>query len=570
MKRINVFELIIILIFFGLGLGLFKLQIIQGKNYKNLSSKNCIRLLSKAGARGRIFDRDKNVIADNRLSYDLIILPQELEWHDEALREISRILDKNYSSLKSEFQNGRLSSLPFTLAEDIDVKKAIALEELKNRFSGIIIQPQPIRDYPYSRLACHVLGYVSGIDQWRLTKLADYGYDTKDTVGFGGVEEKYDYLLRQDEGGSSMLVDSVGNFIRLLGFKPPSNGMDLELTLQLKIQKIAEDSLSGSKGCVIIMEPYSGEIIAMASYPDFDPSIFISKMNSSIERLLNDPDSPLVNHAISATYPAGSLFKLVVATAALETEKINSSTSFLCEGGLYIGRQKFACWDTHKSQNIVEAIAHSCNVFFFRTGILTGAQAIHDYAMKFGLSKPTNLDLPYEYGGFIPSPLWSKIYKFKKWYDGDTANLSIGQAEVLVTPLQMTRLMAVFANRGFLVTPYILKAAGGKELSKQKRRTVKLNLDEYCMKLINRGLREAISDPGGTANVLSSLPIEIAGKTGTAQAPPGSPHGWFIGYYPYKKPKYVICVFLERGRAGYYSCLVAKRIIEEMLKEGLI
>ncbi|MCM8789427.1 MAG: penicillin-binding transpeptidase domain-containing protein, partial [Candidatus Omnitrophica bacterium] len=176
---------------------------------------------------------------------------------------------------------------------------------------------------------------------------------------------------------------------------------------------------------------------------------------------------------------------------------------------------------------------------------------------------------PYEASGFVPSPMWKKIHKFKKWYDGDTANLSIGQAEVLVTPLQMTRMMAFFANGGYLVTPYVLKSVGGRDLPKQKKK-IKLNFNDYNIRLINEGLRETISDPAGTANVLSGLGVEIAGKTGTAQAPPRPAHGWFLGYFPYKKPKYVLCVFLEHGHSGYYSCLVAKRIIEEMIRQGLI
>jgi penicillin-binding protein 2 len=473
--------------------------------------------------------------------------------------------------LKEAFKNSFISlSIPVTVAKNIDVKKAMALEQLKMDLPSIIIQPRPQRSYPYGRLASHIIGYVNEIDRWRLTRLADYGYKTKDIVGFGGVEEKYDYYLRQEEGGLSVEVDHKGKFVRILGFKPPRQGKDMELTLDLKIQKIAEESLKGKKGSVIVMDPYSGAIISMASYPDFNPSVFVDKTGSSIPYLFNNPEAPLINRAISATYPPGSAFKVIVATAALETKKINLHTAFLCSGGTLVGRQEFACWNTHGSHSIIGAIAHSCNVFFYKTGLLLGAQAIHDYALKFGLSHPIPFELPYEASGFVPSPLWRKINRFKNWYDGDTANLSIGQGELLVTPLQMTRVMAVFANQGYLVTPYIVKSIDGRDLSLYQKKPLKFPLRKDTLNYIREGLREAVSDPKGTGNVLSSLTVSVAGKTGTAQAPPGQPHAWFIGFFPFKEPKYVIGVLLEHGGPGYYSCLIAKRIIEEMIKEGLI
>jgi penicillin-binding protein 2 len=235
-----------------------------------------------------------------------------------------------------------------------------------------------------------------------------------------------------------------------------------------------------------------------------------------------------------------------------------------------VGRQEFSCWNTHNQQNLIAAIAHSCNVFFYRTGLLLGAQVIHDYAVKFGLSRPTSFELPYEVGGFVPSPLWRKINKFRNWFDGDTANLSIGQGDCLVTPLQMARVMAVFANGGYAVTPYIVKAIDGRDISIYQRKIVNLSLKTTTIDYIRQGLREVILDPGGTGKVLSDLSVSTAGKTGTAQVPSSQPHAWFIGFFPFKNPKFVICVFLERGGPGYFSCILAKHIIEAMINEGLI
>jgi penicillin-binding protein 2 len=569
--RKKIVNLSVVLIFLFLSLGLLNLQVLQSVNFKELSEKNCIRLLPQEGARGKILDRNGVLIAGNAISYDAMILPEDKDKIEKALVNAARVLATDLKDLKNRFKAGYVAPfLPVAIAKNIDLKKAIALEELKLDLPNIVIQPHPVRYYPYGRLACHILGYLNEIDHWRLTKLADYGYKTKDIVGFGGVEEKYDYYLRQEEGALSVEVDHRSRFVRVLGFRPPRNGRDIQLTLDLKIQQIVEDYLRDRVGSIVIIDPYSGQIIAMASSPDFNPSIFINKSQQSIEDILENLDAPLINRSISSAYPAGSVFKLIVATAALEKRKINLSTTFFCPGSIHIGRDKFACWDMHSTQDLVNAITHSCNVFFYRTGLLTGAQLIHDYALKFGFAKTTSIDLPYEAGGFVPDPLWKRIYRFKHWFDGDTANLSIGQGDLLVTPLQVARMMAVFANGGYLVNPYIVKSVDGKDISGEKKRSIPLSLKPVTIEAIRRGLRNVVDSPTGTASILSSLAVPVAGKTGTAQVSQGAPHGWLVGFFPYKKPKFVICVFLEHGGSGLAASILTKQIIERMIEEGLI
>jgi penicillin-binding protein 2 len=237
---------------------------------------------------------------------------------------------------------------------------------------------------------------------------------------------------------------------------------------------------------------------------------------------------------------------------------------------MQIGRRKFKCWDTHNVQDLFNAIAHSCDVFFYHTGLLAGPQLIHDYALKFGLGKPAGIDLPYEASGFVSDPLWKRIRRFQGWFDGDTANFAIGQGDLLVTPLQMARLMSAFASQGMLPEPYLVKAINGQDISRYQKRISRLNLKEKNIGDIRKGLKMAVSDPKGTANSLSGLAIAVAGKTGTSQVAAGQPHAWFAGFFPFIRPRYVICVFLEHGGSGYYSTLLAKQIIEAMLKEGLI
>ncbi len=569
--RNKIIVIFIISIFSFLVLGLVNLQLIHGRKFKELSNQNCIRLLTQLGARGKILDRQGKVIVGNRLSYDVLILPQDEKQVNLALDKLSRVLSVSYAELKDIFKKEYLSSsIPVAVIRNIDVKKAIILEELKLNFPAIVIQPHPVRDYPYNRLACHLVGYLNEIDHWRLTKLGDYGYKTKDIVGFGGIEERYDYYLRQEEGALSVEVDQRGSFIRLLGFKPPKNGKDVQLTLDLKIQKIVEENLGDRKGSVIIMDPNNGEIIAMVSSPGFSPAAFIKKSGAYMAGLFNNPDAPLLNRAISGVYPAGSVFKVVVASSGLETGKINLGTTFLCTGSIYVGRKEFSCWSTHGEQNLLMAIAHSCNVFFYRTGLLTGAQNLHDYALKFGLSRTTSIDLPYEACGFVPSPLWKRLSQFKSWFDGDTVNFAIGQGDLLVTPIQITRVMAVFANSGHLVNPYLVKAVDNQDICAYQRKSARVPIKKSTIDAVGQGLRKVVSDPSDTGNILSGLAVEVAGKTGTVQVPHGQPHAWFAGFFPYKNPKFVICVFLEHGGSGQASCRLARQIIEMMTQEGSI
>ena len=571
MIRIKIITFLVASLFLLLIFGLFNLEAIQGKKLRGLSNKNRIRLLAQPGARGKIFDRDGEVIVDNKLSYDVMISPQESQEREETLAIVSRVLGVSQKDLKDKFKKNYISvSLPVVIANNIDIKKAIALEELKPDLTGVMIRPNPKRHYPYNRLAAHVIGYLNEIDRWRLTRLADYGYKTKDIVGFGGVEERYDYYLRQEEGGLSVEVDHRGRFMRVLGFKPPKNGKDIRLTINLKIQKIVESNLADRKGSVIIMDPHTGEVIAMASSPGFNPSIFVDKNSSSISGIFKNRDAPLINRSISASFPPASVFKLISATAGLETKKISLSKTFVCTGSTFVGRRQFNCWSEHGEQNLIQAITHSCDVFFYKTGLILGPQIIHDYALKLGLGKSSSFELPYETEGFIPSALWRKMNKFQNWYEGDTANLVIGQGDVLVTPLQVARMMAVFANKGYLVTPYIVKAIDGKDVTSYQRRFSNLGLKEGTVENIRLGLRDVVVDATGTGNVLSGLPVSVAGKTGTAQAPPGSSHAWFAGFFPFKNPRFVICVFLERAGPGYVSCVLTKEIIEAMVKEGLL
>ena len=566
--RIGIAALLLAVIFLFIAAGIFNLQAIHGREFRDLSNNNCIRLLPQAGSRGRILDRQGRVIAGNRLSYDAMILPQDRQQLDKTLSAMASALGTDTGVLRQRLKNGYVAAfVPVTLEKNIGLKKAVILGELKSDYGNIIIQPRPKRDYPYGNLASHVLGYLNEIDHWRLTKLKDYGYKTKDIVGFGGVEEKYDYYLRQEDGAQSIQVDHRGKFICTLGYRPPVDGKDIQLTIDVKAQQLAEEALGERKGSIILMDPNDGAVFAMASSPGFDPGLFVDKPASALAGL---SDSALVNRAISSAYPAASVFKLVVASAGLETGKINLATTYSCSGGMKIGNREFKCWDVHHEEDLAAAIAHSCDIFFYHTGLLLGPQALHDYAVKFALSKPTGFDLPYEVSGFVPDPLWKKITRFQKWFDGDTANFSIGQGDLLVTPLQICRLVAVFANNGTLVTPYVIQNIAGKDMSASHKNYPRVPVKKSAINYVRQDLRKVVSDRAGTAAVLSGLAVSVGGKTGTAEAGGDKTHGWFAGFFPFNQPQFAICVFLEDNGSGHAASVAAKQVIEGMVNEGLV
>ncbi len=569
--RLKFLEIIIVMVFIFLLSWLFNMQVVNGDKFISLSDKNCIRLIPQEGKRGDILDRNGQLLVGSTISYDLLILPQDKSNLDFTLNALSSVLLVPFNELKDRYKKNYISkNMPVVIAKNIDRQKALMLEELKFNYDGVRVQPRPIRYYPYGSLAAHLIGYLSQIDQWRLTKLEFYGYKVRDIVGYGGIEEKYDYYLRQEDGGVSQEVDHRGKLTRLLGYKPPKSGKDIQLTIDYKIQKIVEDSLENRKGSVVMMDPNTGEIIALASGPTFDPSIFVKKKSNDIVNLYRDTAAPMLNRAISGTYPPGSVFKVVDAVAALELNKVTPDTSYFCPGYLAVGKRNFKCWSTHNDQNLEAALAHSCDVYFYKIGLSVTPNVLHDYSSKFGLGKVSGVELPYENSGFIPSPLWKKITHFQNWYDGDTANFSIGQGAVMTSPLQLARLMAVFANDGKLVTPYLVKSIEGKDVTKSHRKISDLHVKSATIEAVRKGLRAVVAWDTGTSNILSTMPVSVAGKTGTAQTSRNENHAWFVGFFPYDNPKYVISVFLERGGHGYLCCVLAKQIIETMNAQGLL
>ncbi|MBU2251393.1 MAG: hypothetical protein KKH25_03985, partial [Candidatus Omnitrophica bacterium] len=492
------------------------------------------------------------------------VIPYQIESSREglfaALSEFSgsslKTLDKSYrKNFQSYFS-------PVDIITDVDKAKALAIKE---KFSdSVVVITRPQRYYPNSYQLAHVLGYVKEAKAF-YQELKNYGYSPLERVGINGVEQVYDAYLRGAEGGKLIEVDSRGRIMGFLGEQLPQKGKDITLTVDSRIQLAADSALGQQKGALILMDSQDGGILALCSKPYFNPNDFISGKN--IQAVFNDPGSPLLNRAYQATFPIGSTFKPIMATAALEEGKITPASSFNCSGEFHLGRAAFRCWTIHGIQNLYEALAHSCNVYFYNLGMILGPEPITDWAGKFGLNSLTGIDLPSEKSGFVPSRQWKQKEIKSVWYPGDTVNFSIGQGYLLASPLAIMRAMNVFANGGYLVRPHLIKEIDSIDSGISTR--AYLGISEKNLQAVRQGLREAVLRDDGSAHILQRLNLKFSGKTGTAQNS-GKAHGWFTGFFTYQDKTYTICVFIEHGGASYEAVKIAYYFLKSVIENNLL
>ena len=570
--RLKIIKLVIASFFLVLIVGLFHLQIIKGKEYYELSRYNCIRIVPIEGNRGRILDRNGIVLADTRVSFDAVIISQEIKNKKELFSFLSKTLEIDRDVLLRIFKEKSAAPfVPVVIQEDIDQKKAVILEENKFRFPGLFVNVGAKREYPFGEIGSHVLGYVSRINQDKVKKFKDYGFTIQDVTGYSGVEEYYDNFLRGQDGGFQVEVNNRGEQVRLLGMREPVKGQDIVLGIDARIQKIAGNLLSDKKGAIVVLDLDTGEVIGMVSAPSFDPSIFtdISKSRKKARLFLNS-SAPMMNRAISGQYPPGSAFKIPMAIAALDQKKISTDKTFLCNGSYLLGRRSFNCSHSHGIQNFTEAVAHSCNVYFYNVGLLLGPKAMEEYAYLFGFGIPTNIDLPYEKSGLIPDSKKTFKRSGRSWSKGDTLNFSIGQGDVLTTPIQLVNMIATVARDGKEITPHVMVSTGDVD-NKKLILSRDIDIPKEYFEDVKVGMKAAVGDYTGTAHLLAMSNILVLGKTGTAQTSQGKRHhSWFVGFCPETNQKIAFCVLLEHGGSSYYACRVAKKLLTRMRKEKII
>lgn len=548
----NIFKIVIYLSFAFLAANLFSLQIIKYSVYKKRSLGNIIRIIPLQAPRGLIYDRNGKPLVDNRISFDLAVIEQETDDVDKTLQNLSKLCGIPYDKLKKSYKKNHIAPfIPTVVAQDLDKRKAFYIDERITSVPGAILSSNIRRDYKYANVMSHITGYVGKIDVTEYRALKGYGYKVREYVGKAGLEKQYNSYLRGEDGGIQVEVDALSRQVKQLGYKSPQKGKDIHLTVDIDLQELADMLLSEEKGAVIVMDTKKGEILALASSPNFDPNLFVDP-DKEKQRLatLRGENFPMLNRAISSAYPPGSTFKVVVASAALTNESVDEQTEFHCSGAYRIGNARFRCWrrDGHGTQNIKEALTHSCNVFFYNVGRLLGVDTMHQYAMMFGLGRQTGVDLPAEASGLVPSSFWKRINVGERWRPGDTLNFAIGQGFLLITPIQALRMITYIANSGFAPRPYLVKRIGDIKIKEEIRNRMAIKNNKF--NIVNNALHDVVNDTTGTGQRAKVEGLNICGKTGTAQVTGADEHAWFIGYVPSDNPKVSFIIFLEHGGSG--------------------
>jgi len=569
--RLKIIRIIIIVLFLMIVAELFYVQIIRGRFYYNLSVNNRIRVVPLEGWRGRIMGRRGEILADNKISYNVMVTPQEIKDMEGLFSFLSAVLGMDQARLTAIYRERKFTPFtPVTLAENIPRDKAIVIEENKFRFPSLFIQESFKRYYPLRYNSTHILGYVGKINRSRIEQVKEYGYSPPSLIGYSGVEEFYDPQLRGGDGGLQIEVNSRGQQVRLLSLREPTKGQDITLTIDTAIQQIAMELLADKTGTIVVMDTQNGEVLGLVSSPAYDPNYFIEKeYNSQLKRILSHPKSPLLNRAINGQFPPGSVFKIPVALAALDSKKITQHTTFSCPGYFEYGGVVFGDTCQYASQNLIESIAHSCNVYFYHLGLMLGAEGIYKYARALGLGELTNVDLPYEKPGFLPNRR-NYLDRRKPWYAGNTINMSIGQGDVLTTPLQLVKMMSTVSREGIEVQPHLIKKIGEREVNQYNAQS-QLKISKAVFEIIKQGMRATVTDPAGTAHDLNMPQVYVAGKTGTAQSSSNKEHhAWFVGYAQGDVRNIAFCVLLEHGGSSHNATFIARDLLLMMRQEQLL
>jgi penicillin-binding protein 2 len=565
---------VIITLFGLLGARLFWLQIIQGSVYRDQAENNSIRVVPQRAPRGLIYDRNLQVLAGNVPNLSLGLIPAELLRHpdrvEEVLLDISRLLKLDLKIVKQKFEQQKQRPFaPARLLTDIDRQIVTSFEEKKQNLPGAVILTDSKRIYPQIT-AAHVLGYVGEITQRQLELKKSEGYRMGDMFGQSGIERIYDEFLRGEDGGRQVRIDAAGRELGVLKQREPVGGNNLVLTLDLALQMAAEEVLGSRTGAIVALDPRNGEILALVSKPDFDPGIFSGRVSPRRwNQLLKDRGKPMANRALQGLYPPGSVFKLVTAASGLASGLITPQDRFECLGIYWISTWPYRCWKEigHGQVNLNQALAESCDVYFYQVGLRVRVQQLYEAALSFGLGKQTGIDLPGEVSGLVPNSIWKEQTQHMPWFPGNTVMMSIGQGYLLTTPLQLAVMTAAVANGGMIYKPHLLKKA-----INVKNQTVfekipeilnRLDLDPEFFGLLRQGMVDAVHSHRGTAWRSRMEGLEIAGKTGTSQNPHGQDHAVFVCFAPADNPQVAIAVLVENsGDGGLIAAPMARRLLE--------
>jgi len=571
---------------------LWFLQIIKGPMYRVKSENNRIHLQSIPPFRGLIMDRNGELLVDNRPSYDLYVIPEDIKAPEELLQKVKPLisLDQTQSEgFLKKIKTGR-SFNPVLLKKNMSREELAVIEANLFNLPGVFIEVSSQRNYIYDTFASHIIGYLGEINERQL-KSGKYMENRQgDLIGQYGIEGIWQNELNGRSGGRQVEVDAVGRKLRTISEKPPEPGYNIYLTIDKGLQLLAEESLKDKTGAVVAIDPNNGEVLALASSPVFEPKKFVTGIKKEEWNLLvGSKESPLQNRVIRGQYPPGSIYKIIVALAGLEEGVIDPKEEVFCPGYYKLGDHSFGCWKKggHGSVNLYTALRDSCDVYFYRTGRKLGIDRIAHYSRMFGLGKKTGIDLDNEEAGLIPDSDWKKRRFGVAWQQGETLSCAIGQSYINVTPIQMASMISTVFNGGLIYKPKVVKMVMSDEskiVQIAPEQPEKINIRSENLELVKKALIAVVNDPSGTGKNSKVNGITVAGKTGTAQVinlkkaktmtPVGDipdeykDHAWFVAVAPAESPKIAIAVLIEHGEGGGRNAApVAGKLISHYLKQ---
>ena len=562
-------------------LRLWYLQVLEGDRYFTLSTNNRLRVRVVEAPRGFILDRHGEVMVENRPTFDLYATPEDVKNPTEVAATLADILKVPPSDIETRLTETRARSQALLLRKDLDEAMMVAVEERRLDLPGINLRIRPIRAYPIASMAANLLGYVGEINQAQLQREEYRDFRPGESLGQSGVERRFDAFIRGVDGGEQVEVDARGRALRVVSRTDPRSGSNVFLTIDRRIQEAAEAAMAGKKGTVVAMNPTTGEILAMVSRPSYDPNLFAQRISGEDwQRLATDASHPLQNRAFQAQYPPGSIFKLIVAIAGLESGAITPETKFPDPGYFMLGNHRFDDWKKggHGVLDLRGAIVNSCNVYFYQDGLRTGIDEIVRVSRAFGLGEPPGLGLGDEAKGSLPNPN-AKSRGQPPWTAGNTVVSSIGQGMVVTSPMQLLAMVSAIANGGTIYRPWVVKkivSLSGEVLEEYEPEPIRqVHVKPETLAFIRQAMLGVVEEGTGARAKVPGVPI--GGKTGTAQVVKKGEekrhaelkdHAWFASFAPVDNPQIAVVVLVENGGfGGLVAAPVAKAVYEAAFRD---
>lgn len=578
--RLGVVQYLVVSLLAMLLVSFWHLQVLRQRYYRRLAEDNRIREIPIAAPRGPLLDRHGRPLVENRPSFNLVLASEQAQDLDDSVARLARALAIGEAAIRERLARRSSPYEPVIVKADATLDEVAVLEARRFELPEASVQVVPLRSYPLAAAAAHALGRVGEVTKPQLRSAEFADLKPGDLVGQAGLEAQYNRALMGRDGFRRVIVTSRGLEKDEAERQPPRDGPSLTLTLDAQLQRAMERAFHGRPGAALALDPETGEVLAMTSSPAYDPNQFTMGIERALwSELSRDPATPLMNRVIQGQYAPGSLFKIVMALAALEEGVVTPERTFYCPGYLSVYNNVFRCnrAEGHGMVNLRRALAQSCNVYFYQVGVLLEIERIAGWARRLGLGAPTGVDLPHEAAGLVPSPEWKLRTQRLSWYPGETVSVAIGQGQLIVTPLQIARLVAVLANGGKLVRPRLVRAVGGRAVDTPPAED--LGLAPEALAAVRAGLCAVVNEQGtGWRARLEG--VTVCGKTGSAQvvsharlARPGAseswqPHAWFVAYAPAEKPRIVLAVLVENGGSGGEAAApVAREIMAEFFRD---